>query len=58
MNLNINGYGHSYLEDVDVLLVGPRGQNVVAMSDVPSCGSGTGIDLTLDDEGADSWPVP
>ena len=58
VNLKINGYGHTCLEDVDALLVGPRGQNVVAMSDVPSCGSGTGINLTLDDEGAGSWPVP
>jgi hypothetical protein len=58
VNLKINGYGHTCQEDVDVLLVGTRGQNVVAMSDAPSCGTASGVNLTLDGEGADSLPAP
>lgn len=56
VNLKLNGYSHTCPEDV--LLVGPTGRDAIPMSDMPSCSAIDGVNLTLDDEGAASWPVP
>ena len=56
VNLKLKGYSHTFSADVDVLLVGPKGQNAIVMSDV---GNGTavgGADLNLDDEAASPLP--
>jgi hypothetical protein len=58
VNLQINNYSHTCAEDLDVLLVGPSGRNTIPMSDMPACTNVQGVNLTLDDEGASSWPVP
>ena len=42
-------FSHSYPDDVDVLLVGPRGQAVVLMSDAGGSIGVTNVDLKLDD---------
>jgi subtilisin-like proprotein convertase family protein len=46
---NLTGLAHTFPSDIDVLLVGPQGQQVILLSDV---GGGTdivGVNLTLDD---------
>ncbi|MEY4508688.1 MAG: hypothetical protein RLZZ450_810 [Pseudomonadota bacterium] len=46
VNVTINGLNHDYLDDVDILLVGPEGQYVVLASNVSAAGGGdvsTGI---------------
>lgn len=58
VNLKINDYSHTCAEDLDVLLVSPGGRNAIPMSDMPACTNAQGVNLTLDDEGASSWPVP
>ena len=41
VTVNLNGFGHDFYGDVDILLVGPQGQKVVLMSDVcETCGIG------------------
>jgi subtilisin-like proprotein convertase family protein len=45
----LNGLAHTFPSDIDILLVGPQGQQVVLLSDV---GGGTdivGVNITLDD---------
>ncbi len=49
-NVTLRGYTHTWPEDVDVLLVGPRGQNALIMSDVVSFTDVIYITLGLDDE--------
>lgn len=49
VRVSLNGLAHTFPSDIDVLLVGPRGQQVILLSDV---GGGTdivGVNLTLDD---------
>ena len=47
---------HPYPADVDVLLVGPRGQKVVVMSDAAGSGRLDNVRLTLDDRAAEVIP--
>jgi subtilisin-like proprotein convertase family protein len=61
VNVTLSGFGHSFPADVDVLLVGPRGQSVLLMSDVPQdftpCDDNVlGVNLTFDDAAAS--PIP
>jgi uncharacterized repeat protein (TIGR01451 family) len=52
----LRGYRHTWPDDVDVLLVGPRGQKVMLMAD---CGGGAardGVTLTFDDGALSSVP--
>ena len=55
VNLTLDGYRHTFPDDVDVLLVGPQGQKALVMSD-----AGGEFDvfakLTLDDEASASIP--
>ncbi len=49
----LTGYGHTWPQDTDVLLVGPGGQKVILMSDVGGVGPGfANRNLTFDDSGA------
>jgi len=61
VNVKLNGYSHGFPDDVAVQVVGPDGTSVLLMSDVggpPLFGSTpvSGINLTLDDEAANSLP--
>jgi subtilisin-like proprotein convertase family protein len=61
VNGTLSGFSHTFPADVDVMLVGPQGQSVVLMSDVPRddpvCGSdAAGLVLTFDD--AAPGPIP
>ncbi len=52
----LQGYSHSWPDDVDVLLVGPGGQRVMLMGD---CGGGNarnGVTLSFDDAALSSVP--
>jgi subtilisin-like proprotein convertase family protein len=45
----LNDVTHTWPDDIDILLVGPGGQNLVIMSDTGGSGDISNIDLTLDD---------
>lgn len=45
-------FWHTRPDDVDVLLVGPRGQNLIIMSDAGGSSDVSGPDLIFDDEAA------
>lgn len=48
----LNGFNHTYTNDVDILLVGPGGQSVVLMSDVAEATTSSGLTITFDDAAA------
>ena len=52
VNLYLNHFSHNFPRDVDVLLVGPAGQNALVMSDVGSGSPVNDVTITLDDEAA------
>ncbi len=54
VNITLEGLSHSYLDDVDVLLVGPGGQQAVVMSDVGGSSLVNNLDLAFDDEASAS----
>ncbi|MGZ4150396.1 MAG: IPT/TIG domain-containing protein [Actinomycetota bacterium] len=56
VNATLTGYSHSIPRDVDVLLVGPLGQDVVLMADTGGSPSVTNINLTFDDAAAGLMP--
>jgi subtilisin-like proprotein convertase family protein len=59
VNLKLNGYAHSFPDDVGVLLVGPQGQKALLMSDAgggDQANSLADVNLTLDDEATISLP--
>ncbi len=56
VTVKLNNFSHSSPADVDVLLVGPGGQNAIIMSDVGGSNAVTGVTLTLDDDAANSLP--
>ena len=56
VNLKLIGLSHTWPDDVGVLLVGPRGQKVLVMSDVGVDLDVSDILLTIDDEATASLP--
>jgi subtilisin-like proprotein convertase family protein len=57
VTVRIPGFQHDFPDDVDMLLVGPQGQNVLLMSDVGGKQTGTVLfDLTFDDDAATELP--
>lgn len=60
VTVQIQGFAHSFPADVDVVLVGPRGQNAVLMGNVGTENQpnpATNIDLTIDDDAASNMPL-
>jgi subtilisin-like proprotein convertase family protein len=55
-NVIIPGIGHYRPDDLDVLLVGPRGQKVTLMSDACGTSDSKGTFRLFDDEAAESLP--
>ena len=53
-DVTLRGLTHTWPHDVNVLLVGPRGQNATIMSDVGGNFDVSNVTLTLDDEAANS----
>ena len=56
MNLVLYDLSHSWPDDIDMLLVGPQGQDAVVMSDAGGFPGVNVIDLTLDDQAASMLP--
>ncbi len=52
----LKNFAHNFPDDVDVLLVGPFGQNATIMSDVGGGTDASGVTLTLDDSAGGSLP--
>ncbi len=52
----LSRFGHSFPDDVDVLLVGPGGQKVLLMSDAGGGGAVSNVTLTFDDAAASAVP--
>jgi subtilisin-like proprotein convertase family protein len=58
VTVKLNSLSHTFPNDIDILLVGPGGQNAIIMSDVGGIGPGaTGVTLTLDDAAATALPA-
>jgi subtilisin-like proprotein convertase family protein len=58
VNVRIPGFSHDFPDDVDILLVGPQGQQAIILSDVGGETATTSPrDLTIDDEATQSLPV-
>ncbi len=54
IRLYLQGFTHTFPDDVDVLLVGPQGQKVIVMSDVGGSGDVSNLNLVLDDTGLEA----
>jgi hypothetical protein len=58
VNVRIPGFSHDFPRDVDLLLVGPQGQQAIILSDVGGDTATTSPrDLTIDDEATQSLPA-
>jgi subtilisin-like proprotein convertase family protein len=56
VTVTLNGFTHDYPDDVDVLLVGPGGQQCILMSDAGGGDDVSGVNLTFDDMAVVSLP--
>ncbi|MEY2489062.1 MAG: hypothetical protein QOC70_1004, partial [Verrucomicrobiota bacterium] len=56
VTVRLNNLSHTFPADIDILLVGPGGQNAIIMSDVGGGDDVTGVTLTLDDAATVSMP--
>ena len=56
MTVTLNNLSHTSPDDIDILLVGPGGQNAIIMSDVGGLTPASGVNLTLDDAAASNLP--
>lgn len=56
VNVTLNFLNHTFPDDIDILLVGPTGANVIIMSDAGGSTPVTFVTLVLDDAAASSLP--
>jgi len=56
VNVRLDSLGHSFPDDIDLLLVGPNGTNIILASDVGGINDVAGVVLTIDDEAASLLP--
>jgi subtilisin-like proprotein convertase family protein len=56
VNLTLRNFNHTWPDDLDLLLVGPQGQNTTVMSDVGGGQDIIGINLTIDDSASVALP--
>lgn len=56
VNLIINGLSHTFPDDVNLLLVGPQGQNIHILGDAGGGTDAVDVNLTFDDAAA--GPIP
>ena len=56
ITVTLRGLNHTYPDDLDILLVGPGGQNVLLMSDVGGVNDLTNVVLTFDGTAPSSLP--
>lgn len=57
LDVRLNGVWHQRPDDLDILLVGPRGQSTVLMSDACGSKAAIGADWTWDDEAGAEMPI-
>src|SRR5205814_6759358 len=56
VNVTLTNFAHAFPDDVDILLVGPAGQQATILSDVGGSVAVSGLTLTLNDAAAASLP--
>ncbi len=56
VTVSVTGITHGFPDDIDMMLVGPGGQNALMMSDCGGNNNISGVSLTLDDAAATSLP--
>ncbi len=56
VTLSLNGFSHQLPDDMDMMLSGPNGGNLVVLSDVGGTTAVSNLNLTLDDAAASSLP--
>jgi subtilisin-like proprotein convertase family protein len=56
--VTLQGFTHTYPEDIDLILVGPGGQKIALMGAVGSSNSVSGLTLTFDDNAASQLGIP
>ncbi|MFN0280098.1 MAG: S8 family serine peptidase [Pyrinomonadaceae bacterium] len=56
VTIDLTGINHTYPDDIDIMLVGPAGQNAMIMSDAGDNFDITNVSLTLDDAAATVLP--
>jgi len=56
LTVSVNGFSHTFPDDVDVLLVSPTGRKMIVMSDVGNNANAVNLNITLDDNAASSLP--
>lgn len=56
MTVTLNNLSHTFPDDIDMLLVGPGGQNAIILSDIGGADDIVGVTLTLDDAAANNLP--
>ncbi len=56
LNVWLLGMSHTFPDDVDILLVGPQGQNLIVMSDAGSSYDLVNVNLVFDDAAASMLP--
>ena len=56
LTVTLNNFSHTFPDDVDIMLVGPGGQNAIILSDVGNGTSVSNVTLTLDDAAATNLP--
>ena len=54
VTVTLNSFRHVNPDDIDILLVGPQGQNALIMSDVGGTADANDLTITLDDAAANS----
>ncbi|MBK8430878.1 MAG: hypothetical protein IPL28_06100 [Chloroflexi bacterium] len=57
VKLHLYGLSHTYPSDIDMLLVGPQGQNLIVMSDVGGGYDLVNRNLTLGDDASQTMPT-
>jgi hypothetical protein len=56
IRVRMQGVSHTFMDDIDALLVGPAGHNLVVQSDVGGATGTSGISYVLDDQAATLMP--
>lgn len=56
VDVQLTGLSHTWPDDIDILLVGPQGQNIMIMSDAGGSADLNAVNLTFDDAAAGLLP--
>jgi hypothetical protein len=56
VNVALTGLSHTWPDDIDILVVGPQGQNLIIMSDAGGSADLVNVDLVFDDAAASQLP--